>query len=229
MDAIACQRADIPAVAGQGTALTEEQMEALWRLHPEPTLCFDGDAAGIARRRPRHRPRPAAAEARPLVPLRLEPCRGPRTPTRCCGSKGRSALRRSAGRGATPFVKRLFDREREAEPLGTPESYAGPEGAPAQARRLHRRPRPGADVQGGAARRRFEELRVLGPAQVGDGGRGGRALATRHRWAGRKGPRKAAAHRRRARGAAAAAPPVKAEPLPLAAALAQGAISVSRT
>ena len=29
-----------------GTALTEGQMEALWRLHPEPTLCFDGDGAG---------------------------------------------------------------------------------------------------------------------------------------------------------------------------------------
>ena len=52
MDAIACARAGIAAVAGQGTALTEEQMEALWRLHPEPTLCFDGDAAGQAAQAP---------------------------------------------------------------------------------------------------------------------------------------------------------------------------------
>jgi DNA primase len=46
MDVIACQRAGIAAVAPMGTALTEEQMEVLWRLHPEPTLCFDGDGAG---------------------------------------------------------------------------------------------------------------------------------------------------------------------------------------
>src|SRR3712207_6509432 len=35
MDAIACQRAGVPAVAPLGTALTEEQMELLWRLHAE--------------------------------------------------------------------------------------------------------------------------------------------------------------------------------------------------
>jgi hypothetical protein len=29
-----------------GTALTAEQMELVWRLSPEPVLCFDGDAAG---------------------------------------------------------------------------------------------------------------------------------------------------------------------------------------
>ena len=46
MDVIACQRGGIPAVAPMGTALTEEQMEMLWRHHPEPTLCFDGDRAG---------------------------------------------------------------------------------------------------------------------------------------------------------------------------------------
>jgi DNA primase len=46
MDVIACQRAGVAAVAAMGTALTEEQMAVLWRLHPEPTLCFDGDGAG---------------------------------------------------------------------------------------------------------------------------------------------------------------------------------------
>ena len=46
MDVIACQRAGVAAMAPMGTALTEEQMEVLWRLHPEPTLCFDGDGAG---------------------------------------------------------------------------------------------------------------------------------------------------------------------------------------
>lgn len=47
MDVIALHRAGFPtAVAPLGTALTEVQLEELWRLAPEPVLCFDGDAAG---------------------------------------------------------------------------------------------------------------------------------------------------------------------------------------
>ncbi len=46
MDVIACHRAGIAGVAPMGTALTEGQMELLWRFHNEPTLCFDGDGAG---------------------------------------------------------------------------------------------------------------------------------------------------------------------------------------
>ncbi|HEX8841061.1 MAG TPA: DNA primase, partial [Sphingomicrobium sp.] len=47
MDVIALDRAGIAeAVAPNGTALTEGQMERLWRLDPAPILCFDGDAAG---------------------------------------------------------------------------------------------------------------------------------------------------------------------------------------
>ncbi len=34
-----------------GTAFTEDQIESLWRLAPEPVICFDGDRAGIAARR----------------------------------------------------------------------------------------------------------------------------------------------------------------------------------
>ena len=33
-------------MAPLGTALTEEQIALLWKLHDEPILCFDGDAAG---------------------------------------------------------------------------------------------------------------------------------------------------------------------------------------
>ena len=33
-------------VAPLGTALTEDQIERLWRLTECPVLCFDGDAAG---------------------------------------------------------------------------------------------------------------------------------------------------------------------------------------
>jgi len=47
MDVIALAQAGFPqSVAPLGTALTEDQMAELWRLVPEPILCFDGDAAG---------------------------------------------------------------------------------------------------------------------------------------------------------------------------------------
>ena len=47
MDVIALHSAGFTnAVAPLGTALTERQMELLWRMHLEPVLCFDGDAAG---------------------------------------------------------------------------------------------------------------------------------------------------------------------------------------
>jgi len=47
MDAIALSEAGFPqTVAPLGTALTEEQLKLLWRMAPEPVLCFDGDAAG---------------------------------------------------------------------------------------------------------------------------------------------------------------------------------------
>ena len=47
MDVIALAQAGIAeAVAPLGTALTEGQMERLWRMVDVPVLCFDGDAAG---------------------------------------------------------------------------------------------------------------------------------------------------------------------------------------
>jgi DNA primase len=47
MDVIATAQAGFSAaVAPLGTALTNEQLEELWRVSPCPVLCFDGDAAG---------------------------------------------------------------------------------------------------------------------------------------------------------------------------------------
>ena len=47
MDAIVLHQAGFGgAVAPLGTALPAEQLDAAWRLHPAPVLCFDGDAAG---------------------------------------------------------------------------------------------------------------------------------------------------------------------------------------
>jgi DNA primase len=48
MDVIALSQAGFDnVVAPLGTALTENQMELLWKMTPEPVLCFDGDAAGL--------------------------------------------------------------------------------------------------------------------------------------------------------------------------------------
>ena len=61
MDVIALHQAGFgAAVAPLGTALTAEQLEALWRLSPAPILCFDGDAAGA---------RAAARAAEMCLPL----------------------------------------------------------------------------------------------------------------------------------------------------------------
>ena len=47
MDVIALAQAGFAdAVAPMGTALTEMQLELLWRMVETPILCFDGDAAG---------------------------------------------------------------------------------------------------------------------------------------------------------------------------------------
>jgi len=46
-DVIALNQAGFEnAVAPLGTALTEDQIQMLWKIVPEPVLCFDGDAAG---------------------------------------------------------------------------------------------------------------------------------------------------------------------------------------
>jgi DNA primase len=47
LDAISVYQAGIRnVVATLGTAFTEEQIALLWRLAPEPVICFDGDKAG---------------------------------------------------------------------------------------------------------------------------------------------------------------------------------------
>lgn len=122
MDVIACQRANIAAVAPMGTALTEEQMEVLWRLHPEPTLCFDGDAAG---RRAASR---AIDRALPLLKpgksFRFAIVSGGKDPDDVLREQGPGALRAQLAQ-TTPFADALFVRERDQEPLDSPERKAG--------------------------------------------------------------------------------------------------------
>jgi DNA primase len=48
MDVIALHQAGIEnVVAPLGTALTENQLQLLWKMTPVPVLCFDGDGAGM--------------------------------------------------------------------------------------------------------------------------------------------------------------------------------------
>ena len=118
MDVIACLRAGVPAVAPMGTALGEEQMELLWRHHPEPTLCFDGDRAG----------RQAAARtmdrALPLLTpgksFKFAIVEGGKDPDEVLREHGPAALKAQLAR-TTPFVEALFLRERDLEDLDTPE------------------------------------------------------------------------------------------------------------
>ncbi|HTN40430.1 MAG TPA: DNA primase [Asticcacaulis sp.] len=122
MDVIACQRAHVAAVAPMGTALTEEQIDILWRRHPEPTLCFDGDKAGQR----------AAFRALDRALPKLKPGRsfkvcllpGGQDPDDMLREKGALALR-EALKETKPFVEVLFTREAELEALDTPERKAG--------------------------------------------------------------------------------------------------------
>jgi len=125
MDVIACHRAGIAAAAPMGTALTEGQMELLWRLHPEPTLCFDGDAAG---RRAAGR---AIDRALPVLKagrsFKFALVTGGKDPDDVLREKGAMALKDMLSQ-TVPLVEALFVRERDLEPLDTPERKAGLKG-----------------------------------------------------------------------------------------------------
>ncbi|MGZ6038111.1 MAG: DNA primase [Phenylobacterium sp.] len=118
MDVIACQRGGIPAVAAMGTALGEDQMEMLWRHHPEPTLCFDGDRAGRqAAARTMDRALPLLRAGRSFQFAIVE---GGKDPDEVLREHGPAALKAQLLH-TTPFAEALFIRERDAEPYDTPE------------------------------------------------------------------------------------------------------------
>lgn len=121
MDVIACQRAGVAAVAAMGTSLTEAQMEMLWRLHSEPTLCFDGDRAGVlAASRAIDRALPLLKAGRSF---RFAVVVGGKDPDDILREQGAAALKAQLS-ATTPFIDALFKRERDAAPLDTPERRA---------------------------------------------------------------------------------------------------------
>jgi DNA primase len=121
MDVIALAQAGIGgAVAPLGTALTEEQLEELWRLAPAPILCFDGDAAGSrAAARAAELALPMLAPDRTLKLARLPAGEDPDSLVRRQGSDGM----RSVLGSATPLAQALFDLLREGGET-TPEQRA---------------------------------------------------------------------------------------------------------
>jgi DNA primase len=121
MDVIACQRAGIAAVAGMGTALTEDQMALMWRFHPEPTLCFDGDAAG--QRAAARAIERALPHLKPGRSFRFAIVTGGKDPDDVLREQGPAALKAQLAQ-TTPFVDALFTLQRDLEPLDTPERRA---------------------------------------------------------------------------------------------------------
>ena len=123
MDAIALTEAGFGhAVAPLGTALTEDQLGLLWRVGPEPTLCFDGDAAGLrAAYRSIDRALPFLEPGKSLffslLPEGMDP-------DDVIQKRGKGAMGDLLG-GAIPLSQLLWQRERDVDRIDTPERQAG--------------------------------------------------------------------------------------------------------
>lgn len=123
MDVIALAQAGFgEAVAPLGTALTEHQLERLWRLSDVPILCFDGDSAGQkAAIRAALRALPGLAPGRSLRFVTLPEGQDPDDLVRARGPAAFEALLEKP----ESLVDRLWAYEYAAEPLDTPEQRAG--------------------------------------------------------------------------------------------------------
>lgn len=121
LDVIAFERAGLPGVAPCGTALTEEQLQLLWRSGGEPVLCFDGDEAGQR----------AAEKALDLALPHLAPGRTARFAHAPQGQDPDDIFRAGGPEALTTLIEAaipasdaLFAREQARHDLATPESRA---------------------------------------------------------------------------------------------------------
>ncbi|MEH6685231.1 MAG: DNA primase [Qipengyuania sp.] len=123
MDAIALANAGIrEAVAPLGTALTENQIELLWRQVERPILCFDGDKAGQrAAIRAISRALPMLRPAHSLAIVRLPTGMDPDDVIR---DQGVGAIEQLLAEPAS-LLDTLWDFEKAAAPLNSPEDKAG--------------------------------------------------------------------------------------------------------
>lgn len=123
MDVIALANVGIAdVVAPLGTALTEMQLELLWRMTDAPVLCFDGDAAGQrAAMRAIARALPLLAPMRSLAIVRLP---AGLDPDDLIKAQGKAAMEKLLAAPST-LIDTLWEFERDAQPLTTPEAKAG--------------------------------------------------------------------------------------------------------
>jgi DNA primase len=109
------------AVAPLGTALTEDQIQLLWRMAPEPVLCFDGDKAGL---RAAYR---AVERVLPLLKpghsLRFALLPEGKDPDDLVREEGGDAMRDILA-GARPLSDMLWEKETSAGQWDTPERRA---------------------------------------------------------------------------------------------------------
>lgn len=122
MDVIALAQAGLPqAVAPLGTAITEDQIQMLWRVAPEPLMCLDGDSAG---QRAAFR---AADRALPLLKpghsLRFAWLPAGEDPDSLVKSQGVEAIRALIA-AAQPLSEVLWRGVMEGRSLDTPERQA---------------------------------------------------------------------------------------------------------
>ncbi|MGH7065857.1 MAG: toprim domain-containing protein, partial [Stellaceae bacterium] len=122
MDVIALNRAGFQtAVAPLGTALGEFQLRELWRLGPEPILCFDGDTAGErAALRALHRALPLL---QPGLSLRFAALPAGEDPDSLIRSGGAPAFERVLA-AARPLADMLWESEVGGARRDTPERLA---------------------------------------------------------------------------------------------------------
>ena len=122
MDVIALHQAGIAeTVAPLGTAVTEQQLETLWRLAEEPVLCFDGDEAGArAAERAVERALPRLSAKRSLRFATLPAGQDPDTMVR---DRGRQAMAEIVD-AAIPLSQQLWQAASGGRALDTPEARA---------------------------------------------------------------------------------------------------------
>jgi DNA primase len=123
MDVVAMAAAGIgECVAPLGTALTEQQIELLWRHVEMPILCFDGDSAG--QRAAMRAVTRALPLLRPAHSLRIVRLPEGLDPDDLIKQRGARAMEEVLG-AAKSLIEVLWEVERDAQPLHTPEDKAG--------------------------------------------------------------------------------------------------------
>ncbi|MBN2905723.1 MAG: DNA primase [Rhodobacteraceae bacterium] len=122
MDVIALSEAGFgAAVAPLGTAVTEDQLHMMWRVHPEPIIALDGDKAGIgAARRVIDLALPLLEAGRSL---RFAIMPAGQDPDDVIRAGGAGAMR-TILEAARPMVHLLWERETEGRVFDSPERKA---------------------------------------------------------------------------------------------------------